>query len=89
MKKSKKLLDEYRFPGFRPRAKLKGIFGDSQARVIALERRQKKTFVVVAEPFIGVFMTAKHGKFGTCLVAGSGSIWEWKYAGCFAACVGR
>lgn len=41
MRKTKRLLDEYRHPGCRPRAKLKGKFGDRQARVIVLERRQK------------------------------------------------
>ena len=89
MKKTKKLLDEYRFPGFRPKAKLKGLFGDPQARVIELKRRQKKPVVAVAGLLTGVFMTARYGKFATCLVAGSGSIWKWKYAGCFAASVGK
>ncbi|MDH5562025.1 MAG: hypothetical protein OEY91_00145 [Nitrospirota bacterium] len=41
MPKKRSLLDAYRFPGFRPRARIKGIFGDPQARVIRLERRQK------------------------------------------------
>ena len=89
MKKTGKLLDEYRFPGFRQKAKLKGLFGDPQARVIALERRQKKPVVAVAGLLTGVFMTARYGKFGTCLVAGSGSIWTWKYAGYFVASVGK
>jgi transposase len=38
-----RLLDVYQFPGFRPKATIKGIFGDPKARVIRLERRQKKT----------------------------------------------
>ncbi|OOP55141.1 MAG: hypothetical protein AYP45_16460 [Candidatus Brocadia carolinensis] len=41
MRKKKRLLDEYRFPGFRPKAEIKGIFGDSKARVIRLVRTQK------------------------------------------------
>jgi len=45
MRKTKRLLDEYRFLGFRPNAKIKGKFGDSRARIILLERRQKKRHV--------------------------------------------
>lgn len=36
MGKKKRLLDEYRFPGFRPKAEIKGIFGDSKARLFDL-----------------------------------------------------
>ena len=41
-KKSKRLLDAYRFPGFRPLPGLCGVFGDSHARVVRLVRRSKK-----------------------------------------------
>lgn len=37
------MIDAYRFPGFRVRCKLKGLFGDPKARLITLERRRKKT----------------------------------------------
>lgn len=37
----RRLLDVCQFPGFCPKAKIKGIFGDPKARVIRLERRQK------------------------------------------------
>lgn len=57
MRKIKKLLDEYTFPGFRPRAAIKGKFGDHQARVIQLERRQKKLFAAPAAPATGLSMT--------------------------------
>jgi len=43
MKQKKTLLDEYRFPGCRPRARLKGVFGDPLAQVVALVRTQKKS----------------------------------------------
>ena len=43
MKRKKTLLDEYRFPGCRPRARLKGVFGDPLAQVVALVRTQKKS----------------------------------------------
>jgi len=35
-----RFLGEYQFPGFRPRATLKGIWGDRQVRIIELDRRQ-------------------------------------------------
>ncbi|MBE7445551.1 MAG: transposase family protein [Planctomycetia bacterium] len=38
--KKRRLLDEYRFR-FVPRAEIKGIFGDSNARDIRLKRTQK------------------------------------------------
>ena len=41
-KHPRRLLDAYRFPGFRPQATIKGVFGDPKARVISLVR-QKKT----------------------------------------------
>lgn len=44
MKTGRTLLELYRFRGFRPSAQLKGVWGDPQARVIALIRRSKKQF---------------------------------------------
>ena len=69
MKKNKKLLDEYRFPGFRPLAVVKGKFGDNKARIVQLVRRQKKLFAVVAELRAEVFMTEKLGRSGICRAA--------------------
>ena len=43
MGKKRRLLDEYSFPGFHPRAAIQEIFGDSRARVIRLERREKNS----------------------------------------------
>ena len=80
MRKTKRLLDEYRFPGFRPVAKIKGKFGDSKARIIALKRRQKKQRVAVAEQFAKAIMTAKHDLFVICHVVVSGFIWRWTSA---------
>ena len=41
-RKRKRLLDAYRFPGFRPLEEVRGVFGDPKARVIILVRRSKK-----------------------------------------------
>jgi len=42
--KKRRLLDEYWFPGFRPKAAIKGIFGEPDARVIKLDRQKKNGF---------------------------------------------
>jgi hypothetical protein len=78
MKKTKRLLDEYRFPGFRPSAKIKGKFGDPRALIIPLAR-QKKRYVVV-EKATGVIMIAKNVLFEIYSVARCGFICRWKYA---------
>ena len=42
MGKLKRLQDIYRFPGFVPKAEVRGIFGDPSAVVITLRRCRKK-----------------------------------------------
>ena len=42
-KHPRRLRDAYQFPGFRPQATVKGVFGDPKARVVTLVRREKKT----------------------------------------------
>ncbi|MGD9897430.1 MAG: hypothetical protein AB7T14_10200, partial [Candidatus Methylacidiphilaceae bacterium] len=44
----KRLLDAYRFAGFRPLEAIKGVFGDPHARVVTLARRSKKRSAVCA-----------------------------------------
>lgn len=58
MKTKTSLRDIYSPPGFRARARFKsGILGDPQARVIQLERRQKKASALVAAVRSGLFGT--------------------------------
>ncbi len=73
-------MDEYRFPGFRPVAKIKGKFGDPKARIITLKRRQKKQYVAIAEPFIKAIMTTRHDLFVIYHVVANGFICRWTYA---------
>ncbi|BBO19166.1 conserved hypothetical protein [Candidatus Brocadia pituitae] len=47
MKTCKTLAELYSHYGFRARSKLTGVYGDPYARVIKLERRQKKQFAQV------------------------------------------
>jgi hypothetical protein len=84
MKKTKKLLDEYRFPGFRPLAAIKGKFGDPKARIITLVRIQKKLYAVVAAPLIASSMTARSGKSGIFPAVMPASIWNSKCGGLIA-----
>ncbi|MEW5746110.1 MAG: hypothetical protein AB1805_11820, partial [Nitrospirota bacterium] len=60
MGKKRRLLDEYRFPGFRPRADIKGRFGDPKARIIQLERTQKKQSAAVAVQCIEAITTRRN-----------------------------
>ena len=89
MGKRGRLLDEYRFPGYRPRADIKGVFGDPRARVIRLERVQKKRCVVVVVQFTGATTTRKCGEYGICPVGMRGFMWRWGFDGYGAARVGK
>lgn len=79
LRKHKRLLDAYRFAGFRPRDEVRGVFGDSVARVITFVRRSKKLSArrVVERTLVGT--TERHGKCGICPVATRGSVWNWRF----------
>ena len=53
----KSLLDAYRLPGFRVRARVDGIGGDPSTFVITLDRRQKKRCAALAANPAAVFTT--------------------------------
>lgn len=89
MGKKRRLLDEYQFPGFRPRSDIQGLFGDPMARVIRLERTQKKRHVAAAASSIGVITTRQHGGYGTYPVGMQGYIWRWKSGGYSAKGAGK
>lgn len=74
-------MDEYRFPGFRPRARIQGTFGDPKARIIRLERTQKKQFVDGAGRHTEAITTTECGGYGICPVEMHGFIWRWKFGG--------
>jgi hypothetical protein len=79
LRKHKRLLDAYRFAGFRPREEVRGIFGDSAARVITFVRRSKKLSArsVVERTLVGT--TERHGECGICPVVTHGFIWNWRF----------
>lgn len=79
MGKKSSLLDEYRFPGFRPSAKIEGKFGDPKARVIRLERTQKKQYAGVVVQHTEVITTRKNDTYGICPAGMPVFICEWRF----------
>jgi hypothetical protein len=76
LSKYKRLLDAYRFAGFRPSELVRGVFGDSKARIVNLVRRSKKRSAGNVVERIRVGTTGRHGAFAICPVATRGSIWN-------------
>lgn len=74
----KHLADIYRFPGFVPLATVKGVFGDPQAVVISLHRRQKKRSVASADWPTSATTTNGLAKSAICPVATDESTWSTK-----------
>jgi hypothetical protein len=81
MAKLKRLLDIYRFPGFSPRPKVRGIFGDPRAVVITLQRRRKKRAAGSADKPPAPITTNARAASATSPVATSGSISTSRPAG--------
>jgi hypothetical protein len=69
MAKFKQLHDLYRFPGFAPQARIRGVFGEPLAVVITLLRRRKKRFAALAGKFPGPTTTSGPGVPGISPVA--------------------
>ena len=82
--KRKRLLDAYRFPFFRPLENIRGIFGDSKARVITLVRRSKKQSATPVDGLNPVGTTRSLVEFAISLVATRASIWKSRFDGCCA-----
>jgi hypothetical protein len=89
MGKKKRLLDEYQFLGFRPRSEIQGIFGDSKARIIRLERTQKKQRADAAGRCIEAITTRRNDRYGICPVGMPESTYQWKFDECSANGVGK
>jgi hypothetical protein len=83
--KRKRLLDAYRFPFFRPLEKIRGIFGDSKARIITLVRRSKKQSATPVAERTLFGTTRGFDEFATSPVGTHASIWRSKADEC---CVG-
>lgn len=58
--KRRRLCDAYRFKGFSPQdGKLRGIFGEPQARIVPMKRRSKKHAAGSVAQLISAGMTAR------------------------------
>lgn len=75
--KALKLEDTYCFPGFRPKATIKGIVGDPKARVITLQRREKKRLAVPVAKFREHSTTKSSDTFGISPAETFGFIWTF------------
>jgi hypothetical protein len=89
MGKKRQLVDEYRFPGFRPEARIKGEFGDPKARIIRLERTQKKQSVDVVGKHTAIITTRRYDESGIYHVGMQGFICRWRFGGYCARGVER
>ena len=79
MRKPLRLADAYRFPGFRPAAIVRGIFGDPKARVVSLQRRRQKRPVASVVNPVGPLTTANGVGSATCPVATRASTWSSRF----------
>ena len=76
--KQKRLLDAYRFAGFRAQVSVRGVFGDSKARIVTLVRGSKKRSARRVAERTRAGTTAPRDEPATCRVATRGSIWNSK-----------
>jgi hypothetical protein len=89
MQKIMRLPDTYRFPGFRPAAIVRGIFGDPKARIVTLLRRRKKRPAASVVNPSAPITTASCGVSATCPVATLVCIWRSRFAASSVAGVVR
>jgi hypothetical protein len=89
MGKKRRLLDEYRFPGVRPRLAIQGMFGDPRVRIIQLDRTQKKRYAAVAERFIGATTTKRYDGYGICHAGMPAFTCQWRFGEFSAGSAGK
>jgi hypothetical protein len=82
------LHDLYRFPGFVPVPRVRGLFGDSHAVVITLRRRRKKRAAVSVARNITAITTSGPDGSAICPVATSACISRFSNVGSIAHSVG-
>src|SRR5947199_10125993 len=88
-RRKKRLLDGYRFPGFRPLPEVVGVFGDPHARVVRLVRRSKKPLVASAVECARVGMIAPVGARAIWRAGLIASIWSSRWGGLRSAVAAR
>jgi hypothetical protein len=84
MRKTRRLLDTYRFPGFRPEASVHGMFGDPMARVVSLRRLRKKRLVAPVGTCSEPSTITSRAASATCPVATPACSWSSRFGACNA-----
>jgi hypothetical protein len=79
----KHLRDLYRFPGFVPSQRIRGVFGDPMAVVISLQRNRKKRFAASAARLTSATTINGTDRSGTSPPATDASICRSSFAGFF------
>ena len=88
-KRARRLTDAYAFPGFRPRTKVRGVFGDPKARIVTLVRRSKKQSAAFANWGSRDGTTGGRVTFAICRAATLVSTWSGKFGAWTAGAVAR
>jgi len=83
----KRLEDAYRFAGFRPSRWVRGVFGDPKARIMVLEREEKKQLAGLAGECRGRFTITRSGAYEISPAGTLASIWRWRSGVWFAGVV--
>jgi len=55
------------------------MFGDPKARIVWLDRTEKKRHAVAVAPCIAAITTRQYGGYGTYPVGMPGYIWMWRF----------
>ena len=76
MRKLRRLDDTYGFPGFRPSATVRGVFGDPKVRILRLQRRGKNPAVAAVAVFIEHSTITRCAGYGTSPVETPGFTWR-------------
>src|SRR5216683_7287833 len=87
--KRRRLLDAYRFPGFRPMEDVRGVFGDPHARIVTLVRRSKKRHAAHAGECIPGGTIASFAALATFRLAACASSWSSRCDASIAAGAAR
>ena len=74
-----RLRDFYSYPGFRPAATIRGVFGDPYAVVIALNRRRKKHAAACAAPVIAPSTIKRFAGYATSIAVAVASTWSFTF----------
>jgi hypothetical protein len=81
MRKRRRLVDAYRFPGFRPASTVRGVFGDPKACIVTLVRRSKKVRAASAVTFNGLGTTGSSDACAISPLAIGASTSNWRFGG--------